>query len=180
MNYAESTLARRYALAYLHVHIDSISYTDFRIIRDAGIFFTKNRHLLFFLHWPAIKASDKIAAVRQALAYCQVPSSIEGLVDLLAHHKRLFLIGTILQSVCDIYEKQHAIVQVTISTSHPVVDQDLKVVQQFLANKTGLSIIYDYKIDKKLIAGIRLQSSTFVWEYSINKQLQSIKVPLIR
>lgn len=180
MNYAESVLAQRYAQAYLNVYIDSISYKDFRLIRDAGLFFAQNRHLLFFLNWPAIKKPAKIAALRQALEYCQVPSSINRLIDLLAAHKRMFLIIKILEYICKLYEKRHAIAQVTVTSSHPVTDQELKVMQQFLANKTGLSIIYDYKIDKKLIAGIRMQSDTFLWEYSINQQLKSIKLPLIR
>lgn len=180
MNYAESILARRYAQAYLNVYIDSISYKDFRAIRSSGAFFNQNKNLLFFLNWPAIKTSEKINALREAMHYCQIPESINRLIDLLAEHKRMFLIGAILQLICKLYEKKHAIAQVTISTSHPVTDQELKVMQQFLANKTGLSIIYDYKIDKKLIAGIRLQSDTFLWEYSINKHLESIKLPLIR
>jgi F-type H+-transporting ATPase subunit delta len=180
MNYTESVLAQRYAQAYLNLYIDSISYKDFRAIRDAGLFFAKNRHLLFFLNWPAIKKVTKITALQQALEYCQVPSSINHLVVLLAAHKRMFLITKILEYICALYEKKHAIAQVTISSSHPMTDQQLKVMQQFLAHKTGLSIIYDYKIDKKLIAGIRMQSNTFLWEHSINQQLENIKLPLIR
>lgn len=180
MNYSESVLSQRYAQAYLNVHIDTISYKYFRNIRDAALFFAQNRHLLFFLNWPAIKTPAKIDALRQAMNYCQVPASIDRLIDLLAAHRRMFLIINILEYICKIYEKKHAIAQVTISSSHPVTDQELKVMQEFLANKTGLSIIYDYKIDKKLIAGIRLQSDTFLWEYSINKKLESIKLPLIR
>lgn len=180
MNYAESILAQRYAQAYLNVHIEAISYKDFRAIREAGLYFARNKYLLFFLNWPAIKTPAKITALIQAMRYCQIPESIDGLIALLAAHKRMFLIVSILESICELYEHKHNIAQVTISTSHPVTDQELKVMQQFLANKTGLSIIYDYKIDKKLIAGIRLQSDTFLWEYSINKQLDSIKLPLIR
>lgn len=180
MNSAESVLAKRYAQAYLNVYVDSISYKDFRLMRDAALFFAAQRQLLFFLNWPAIKTSTKISALRQAMAYCQMPESFNRLIDLLASHKRMFLIIKILACICEIYEKKHAIGQVTITSSHPIEPQELNVMQQFLANKTGLSIIYDYKIDKKLIAGIRLQSDTFLWEYSINKQLESMKVPLIR
>lgn len=180
MNGAESILAKRYAQAYLNVHIELISYKDFRTIRDAALFFASHRQLLFFLNWPAIKTSTKIIALRQAMAYCQMPESFNRLIDLLAAHRRMFLVIKILACICELYEQKHAIAQVTITSSHPMEPQELQVMQQFLANKTGLSIIYDYKIDKKLIAGIRLQSDTFLWEYSINKQLESMKVPLIR
>lgn len=180
MNYPQAIIAQRYAQAYINLYGNALSYRDFLVIRDTEIFFKKNRQLLFFLNWSAIKIEEKKEALRKAMEYCAVHHSINNLIDLLALHKRLFLIIPVLTGICALYQKKHKITQVMITSSHAMTDQELKSVQQFLANKTGLSIIYDYKVDPKLIAGIRLQGDTFLWEHSIKKQLESIRLPLIR
>ena len=77
---------------------------------------------------------------------------------------------------CALPISRNKIARVKISSSHDITQQDLDAIERFLVNQTGLSIIYTYAIDKKLIAGIRLQSNTLLWECSINKQLTQIKL----
>jgi len=54
-------------------------------------------------------------------------------------------------------------------------NQNLETIKKFLAHKTEKKIISDYKIDKSIVAGIRLQSSTLLWEYSVYKQCETLR-----
>ena len=40
--------------------------------------------------------------------------------------------------------------------------------------QTAATNLYAYSIDTDLIAGVRIQSDTLLWEYSIDKQLRKL------
>ena len=57
---------------------------------------------------------------------------------------------------------------------------DKEQIEQFLVRATGHTNIYKYKVDNALIAGVRLQSETLLWEHSIAKQLRQLEISLER
>jgi len=62
-----------------------------------------------------------------------------------------------------------------ITSSHHLDISDLEIIEKFLAFKTGKKIISHHNLNKKLIAGIRLESNTLLWEYSIYKQCETLR-----
>ncbi|MCX5922718.1 MAG: ATP synthase F1 subunit delta [Candidatus Dependentiae bacterium] len=177
---AEYTVSKRYATAFLNVFGDSISYADMQNVCAASEFFYQHKNLLFFLTWPVIDTGLKVRALNEALQKFSLGKPFDRLIDLLATHKRTYLIHATLKALCALYKQRNRIMDVAITSSNTLREQDLKALQEFLVNITGQSIIYTYKIDKNLIAGIRLQSDTVLWEYSIRKHLAHMKLPLIR
>ena len=47
----------------------------------------------------------------------------------------------------------------------------------FLERNSGKKSMCTFAIDNRLIAGIRAQSTEYIWEYSVRKQLQSLRAP---
>ena len=180
MNAPQYTVARKYAQAFLNVFADTISQDDFEHIEAAALFFKKQPSLLFFLKWPALGVAVKVEALNKVLQKFGLPDSFNKLVDLLAQDKRTFLIAEVLSQISKQYKKSHKLGVFNISSAHQLNEQELTTIKEFLAKLTGLDIIYNYTIDKKLIAGIRLQSDTYLWEYSIANQLNQLKLSLIR
>jgi ATP synthase F1 delta subunit len=174
---AQAVVAKKYAQAFLNVFDKQITYEDFTHFCLAADFFTQNKQLLFFLSWPIINTQLKVKALKEALKVFRLNKQCFGtLIDLLATHKRTFLIMEVLKQLCVQYKVRHNIMKFSIRSSHELEKEDLDILSQFLVNLTAKDIIYDYAIEKKLIAGIRLQSSTYLWECSINKQLMQIKL----
>lgn len=176
----ELVIAKKYAQAFLNVYADQMTYDDFFNVCSAAEFFSENKKLLFFLSWPVVATTTKEEALYKILAQCKLSGPFKKLVAILVLHKRTFLIKDVLKQLCILYKKSNNIAAFTISSSHRLHDEEIKMLQEFLANITKHAIIYTYSIDKDLIAGIRLQSETFLWEHSIRKQLASIQLPLIR
>ncbi len=174
---AQSVVAKKYAQAFLNVFDKQITYEDFTHFCSAAEFFTHHKQLLFFLSWPVINAELKVKALKEALKVFKLDKPCyHQLIDLLAAHKRTFLIMEVLKQLCAQYKIRHNIMTFSIRSSHELDKEDLDILSQFLVNLTAKDIIYDYAIEKKLIAGIRLQSNTLLWECSINKQLTQIKL----
>lgn len=116
----------------------------------------------------------------EALAKFQLEGSFIRLVKLLATHKRIFLIHDVLKQLCEEYKLRNKITSFVISSSHDLKAEELSEITQFLVRLTNHEIMSDYKIDKSLIAGIRLQSNTGIWEYSIRKQLAQMQQLIAR
>jgi len=173
-------LAKKYATAFLNVFERDVSLQDISHVCAAGDFLTRNRTLLYFLAWPALSVDVKIKALQDVLEKFRLAYSFEKLVALLAADRRLHIIDAVFSHICLLYMTRKKIANVAITSSHQLSPADIETIEQFLVNITGLSIIYDYKIDKNLIAGIRLQSGTFLWQYSVRKQLDQMKLQLIR
>lgn len=73
------------------------------------------------------------------------------------------------------YREHKGLLEVTCRTAVPLTDEQVAAIHEFLHEKTGKKIILIMVIDSSLLAGIRLQSETFLWEYSIGRQLQALR-----
>jgi F-type H+-transporting ATPase subunit delta len=180
MNYAETVLARRYATALLRVCGDQFSQEDIDSLKHAVTFFKTHKAALYFLALPDLAARSKKDIVKKLFELVKLPACFQSLVRLLARHKRLRLLAPVLMCVIALYQEQHGIMNVHVQSSSLLDDAQLQVVRAFLSDKTGKKIIYTYAVKKDLIAGIRLQSDTLLWEYSVRKKLRAIRLSVIR
>jgi ATP synthase F1 delta subunit len=174
---SEAVLAKKYAQAFFNVYGSQLTEDDFHNACAAGAFFEQHQKALFFLKQPVIETSIKVNTIKHALSVFHLKNQFDKLIALLATHKRLFLIMLVLEKLCELYKKYNNIMTFTISSSHKLEAAQLDILKQFLVNITGQTIVYEYMVDKKLIAGIRMESPTLLWEHSISKQLASIKLP---
>lgn len=174
---AHAIIAKKYAQAFLNVFDKKITYEDFKQFSVIVDFFSHNKRLLSLLSWPLIDTQLKIKALQEVLkAFKLNKSCYHELIELLVSHKRAFLILKVFEQLCLQYKIRHNIMEFSIKSSHSLEKEDLDVLAQFLVNLTTKDIIYNYVIEKKLIAGIRLQSDVLLWECSVNKQLNHIKL----
>jgi F0F1-type ATP synthase delta subunit len=97
-----------------------------------------------------------------------------ALIRVLLDENRGYLITAALRELVVLYQAAHNIMPCAITSSHPLSQEELDNVQQFLARQTGSDIIYTYSRDTSLIAGLRVQSKTILWEHSIRKQLREL------
>lgn len=174
-------VAKKYARAFFNVFAGSLTDDEFLTICKAAEFFDNNKQLLFFLGWHSIVKSEKIKALRSAFEYFSLTGHpYDALIALLAKDKRTFLIKDVLDHICLLYQHDKNIGAFTITSSHELNPADLTSLEEYLAKHTGQVIMYSYSVDKNLIAGIRMQSDTALFEYSIRKQLEQIKLPNVR
>lgn len=174
MNGSENLLAKKYATAFLNLNSDTISLDDYRKIKIAADFFKKNYKFFFLLNTPTIHVTQKRIVLEKLLDQLSLSKSLQPLIELVLKHQRVFLLPAIFQQLVLVYEQRKKLVSFTFFSSHTLDNNQLEIVKAFLAKKTNHTIMYKQSINKKLIAGIRLQSDVFLWEYSIAKQLRTL------
>ncbi len=167
-------LVQKYAHAYLNVSGDKLTYQDAVHCTDAAQFLHSHGRALFLLKVPLIPSEIKREGLVDLVTRFKLPDSIKQLIDLLLLHKQAFLLADILDAISTIYAKEHSIHTVIVTSTIELAAQQREEIENFLADRMQGTIIYKYEINKKLIAGIRIQSDTLLWEHSIDKQLREL------
>ncbi len=165
-------LAKKYAEAVINVFGASMSRDDIAHIRIIVTFLEGHKKALFFLKLSRIDRYVKLRALDALFVDISDKKPFLAIIRLLIDDNRGYLVYQVLRELVSLYESMHNIMSCRITSSHELSAVELTKVQQFLARQTGSDIIYTYSQDKSLIAGLRVQSKTILWEHSIRKQLR--------
>jgi len=205
-----SMLARRYAQAFLSVYGEQVTaQTGENLVRFKQ-FLVANRALIYLFTIPSIDQKTKERGLGFLAEKFELPRSFYSLMVLLLFSRRISLLPQVLYSVVALYKKEHGIQSFAIHSSHALSGPELDQLRDFLteqiANKQSanqgadlvtnigeknnsghdnkeqknIHVVCSYKQDKDLIAGIRMQSETYLWEHSIARQLRAIELLLLR
>jgi F0F1-type ATP synthase delta subunit len=167
-------LAHKYASAYLATLGASLTRAEYERLRAFGIFIKKYERSLVILSVPVIADYEKRMALEKLSELYELPPSINALWALLITHKRVLLVPACIEEICLLFEQRKNIQRFVISSSHELDVQSLALIKDYLERETGKTVIEEVVLDKRLIAGIRLQSDDYIWEYDVRKQLRTL------
>jgi|GEM_PF-744751 len=171
----QAVLIKKYAMAFLNWCGDTISRADYEHIDQFARDFKRNRWALFFLKMPLLSNGTKKQLLEKHLRdEYQLPDCCFDIMNLLIDHKRGELLPLVFARAAALYRKKHRIMPFMIASSAPLHEQQKTQLVKFLAQQTDCDIIEKYTIDPALIAGIKMQSETFLWEYSIDKKIKQV------
>lgn len=166
-----------YAHAFFNTFSDTIEPNEYNAIEKAYETMIKNHRLMCLLqvsffnhHTFKKKCLDKL------IEQFKLPKSIFTLGVILIDKERMELLPFILKRVVFLYEKKNNIMTMHIRFSHTIDSDQRKKFTQLLHIYTKSNIRPVFSVDPSLIAGIRAQSKTVLWEYSIKKMLNTITV----
>lgn len=173
MNPTYAPVARKYAAAFLSVAHETFTYNDFQIIDKRKELLLETRAILFYMTLPVIKV-DVIEHVMDLLFEgCATAPLLKKITLLLLKHHRIIILPEVLHQIGDLYKKEKGLAQFSILSAHPLDTVLQQKLLSYLERETGHKIIPEFSLDKSLIAGIRAQSDTVLWEHSIRKQLRT-------
>jgi F-type H+-transporting ATPase subunit delta len=175
---SERTIAQRYAQALLHVYGDQITADDIEHIDAAATFLAGNNRALFFLRLIGIEQSIKERCLQLICERFHLGVYCHAIMKLLLADKRTFLVFPVFQAIVSLYRQRQGILAFTMMSSHQLTSSEEHALHAFLARSTGKKIIYTRVINAQLIAGVRLQSDTWLWQYSIRNRLAQVKESL--
>ncbi len=170
----ELILSKRYATAYIHLFDEQLDLPMSDRCAQAADFLRTHHQALLVLKLPTVPVSEQRTCLTALFSHYKLPASLLKLVDLLSEHNRLILLPAILYQIAKLYRVRHNIALYHISSSAQLDKEALEIIINFIEKLSGKKIVTIQKIDESLIAGIRLQSDTRLWEYSIQKKLNEL------
>lgn len=171
----QRSLAKKYAIAFLNVYTDAFSLKDYQQLLSMLPTIKKHHQLLVLLSVPTLSPTEKKECLATFLTAMVAPTLLHKLAYLLLEQQRIELLTDVCQQLIYEYQKRNLLMPFTITSPVSLTHDQIDLLTTFLSKKTHTTITHTNTIDKKLIAGIRMQSDAFLWEYSIEQQLRMLK-----
>jgi F0F1-type ATP synthase delta subunit len=175
MNISNRTLALRYATAFYNVYGECISPDVFLKIRSAVQTLRYIPSVLYFLVLVGVERSEKRRLIGLLLERIELPHQFEELIVLLVRQRRIGLLLDVFNSLIEMYQERTGSLFFEITTASASDDGTKRDIEMFLAQISSATILADYSVNKKLIAGIRAINTNVAWEFSVQKRLLDIK-----
>ena len=179
MKYSQSLIAKQYAKAYLAQYGTTLTLDDFEHIKKAILFFRDHHNFMSLTSVLVEQHAAQHPLIKEVFEHFSLPESLKKIVPLLIRHKHLTLFAQVLQDICCLYLLQNNILEVTVHTAAPLSDVELEKFENFFTKLSGKRIMSRVQIDPSLIAGVRMQSDLFLWEYSIAARLRTLRQKLL-
>ncbi len=173
MNPAYAPVARKYAAAFLSVAHGTFTYDDFMIIDERKELLLETRAILFYMTLPVIKPHVIDHVMDLLFGGCATAALLKKMTLLLLKHHRIVILPEVLHQIGDLYKKEQRLAQFTITSAQPLGAELQQKLLSYLERETGMKVVPEFGIDRSLIAGVRMQSDTVLWEHSIRKQLRT-------
>lgn len=175
MNKKEHILAQRYAIAYLNVYSKLLHMKDIAAFEKTSLFFKDKKQACFLFDLSLLDNQIKQKAFNKIIETCSLPSSCLSLFSLVMSDKRSILFSVIFYEIAEFYKKQLHIVTMNVESSIELSAQEKDNINVFLEKQINLKVSCFYKINEKLIAGIRMYNTKYAWECSVQAQLKALQ-----
>ena len=173
MRYSQSIIAKKYAQAYLKEFVDQLQLSDIESIKLTIRFFKRHHTFISLLNLLVDPEKTKNVVIDELFDHFSLPLSLKKLIDVLITHKRLILLSDVLIDICCLYFQIKNILELTIFTATPLENHEFEKFESFFKKISGKTIVSTVVLEPSLIAGVRMQSDLFLWEYSIAARLRS-------
>ena len=173
-------LAKRYATAFLNLYGTQLAFEDIEHVRELSVFLKNNKRLLFLLQISLISETEKLAGIREVCIRFGLPDYFMQVAKLLIAHRRVSLLPAVLVSLDEQFYALRNVKRFVVASGCELEDNERTMVERFLQQRVGGSVVCTYQVDKALIAGIRVHGANYLWERSIAKQLRTMGVALSR
>lgn len=177
-SYETLLLAKKYAQAFFNSAGISFDSEALNASLELSSFLKNHRYIYALLCIPTLPHSSKAEALRFLFKKFSIDDSLQKLLFLLLEQGRIDGIDAVLNEVHNEYYKRHDIELFKIISSHTLKPQQQKTLKVFVQKLVGKTIRVEYKVDSRLIVGLRVQSTSSLWERSIKKELLEISTQI--
>lgn len=174
MQYTLSAVSKKYAQAYIKEYQDTLGIDEVKNFKVVIQFFRQHHNFLSIMSILVGKEDGFENLLHELQSHFLLPKSIKKLISVLVEHKKLHILAQVLQDIYCLYMLNNNLLEVTITTAEPLEEEQKQRFEEFFKKLSGKNIMSNVILDESLIAGIRMQSDLFLWEYSIKSRIAKI------
>jgi F-type H+-transporting ATPase subunit delta len=172
-------VAKRYASAIFQIakeknNLDVI-LNDFRLIM---VTIEQSRDFENLLMSPVVNYSKKVQIFNEIFAN-KIDAITFEFIKLLINKKRDYFISQIIEQFIVLYNKHNNLTPVEILSAIELDDDTKSKVNNKISSALNLKIIPNFRVNKNLKGGIKIQVDDWVYDASISTKLENIRESLI-
>ena len=172
--------SERYARALFQVVKDSneLDKTE-NDIKKFQFLLNSSLEIKNFIEDPTQSKNFQIKAINFLSKELEFSKNLQNFFLLLVKKKRIFFIIKIFQSFLQLCSKKRGEIKASLISSKDLSQSELDRMNKELSETMGSSLIFDYKIDKNLIGGLKLQLGSIMIDTSIKNKLKKYEQMLL-
>ena len=105
--------------------------------------------------------------------------NLKNFFSLLIEKRRIFFVSKIIESFLKLCSRKRGEVKASLISSKELSESELESISKDLSSSIESVIKFDYKIDKELIGGLKLQLGSFMIDTSIKNKLKKFEQQMI-
>ena len=125
-----------------------------------------------FIHNPTQSKENQINAIKLLAEKLNFSKSLKNFMFLLIEKRRIFFVEKIIDSFLSLCSRKRGEVKAALISSKELSESEIEKISKDLSSSMGSTIKFDYKVDKDLIGGLKLQLGSFMIDTSIKNKLK--------
>ena len=132
-----------------------------------------------FIHNPTQSKENQYNVINLLSETLNFSKNLKNFMFLLIEKRRIFFVAKIIDSFLRLCAQKRGEVKASLISSKELSEAELENISQELSSLTSSTIKFNYKVDKELIGGLKLQLGSFMIDTSIKNRLNKYKQQLI-
>ena len=132
-----------------------------------------------FIHNPTQSLESQNKAIDLLSGKLNFSKNFKNFLFLLVEKRRIFFVSKIIDTFLKLCMKRRGELKASLISSKELSKTELENISKELSLSMGSTIKFDYKIDKELIGGLKLQLGSFMIDTSIKNKLKKFEQQML-
>ena len=148
-------------------------------IKNFQLLLNSNKEIKNFIKDPTQNFGQQINMINLLAEKLGFSKNLKNFFLLLIDKRRIFFIEKITESFLRLCSRKRGEIKASLISSKELSEPELKVISKDLSNSIGSNLKFDYKVDKELIGGLKLQLGSFMIDTSIKNKLKKYEQAML-
>ena len=132
-----------------------------------------------FIHNPTISKDSQNNVIKLLAEKLNFSKNLKNFMFLLIEKRRIFFVRKIIDTFLKLCSHKRGEVKASLISSKELSKTEIEIISKDLSSSMGSTIRFDYKVDKELIGGLKLQLGSFMIDTSIKNKLKKYEQKML-
>ena len=172
--------SERYSRALFEVSRDSDDLNKVENdIKNFKLIYDKNLEVRNFIKDPSQIITEQNKLVNLISDKLKFSKNVQKFLLLLIEKRRIFFVNKIIESFLRLCSQKRGEIKASLISSKELSQTELNDISTDLSKSMGSTLKFDYKVDKELIGGLKLQLGSIMIDTSIRNKLKKYEQAML-
>ena len=132
-----------------------------------------------FIHNPTLSKDSQNNVIKLLAEKLNFSKNLKNFMFLLIEKRRIFFVRKIIDTFLKLCSHKRGEVKASLISSKELSKTEIESISKDLSSSMGSTIRFDYKVDKELIGGLKLQLGSFMIDTSIKNKLKKYEQKML-
>ena len=173
--------SERYSRALFEVSRDSDDLNKVENdIKNFKLIYDKNLEVRNFIKDPSQIITEQNKLVNLISDKFNFSENLKKFLLLLIEKRRIFFVNKIIESFLRLCSQKRGEIKASLISSKELSQTELNDISTDLSKSMGPTLKFDYKVDKELIGGLKLQLGSIMIDTSIRNKLKKYEQAMLK